>query len=150
MTHRTTTTDEQLPIAVYGTLRVGHSNHRLMAGRTSDIVMGVVDSHELVIDGLPFARPSTRGGLVAEVMWPLPHLHDQVLTDLDRLEGYHPERPEASFYIRTEVTVRTAQGDVQAWLYEAGQRARDRLRHLPATESGDYSTVRRPASEAVA
>ena len=92
--------------------------------------MGVVDSHELVVDGLPFARPSTHGGLVAEVMWPLPHLYDEALNDLDRLEGYHPERPEASFYIRTEVTVRTAQGDVQAWLYEAGEQVRDRLRHL--------------------
>lgn len=149
MTNRPTT-DEQLPIAVYGTLRVGHSNHRLMAGRTSDIAMGIVDSHELVVDGLPFARPSTRGGLVAEVMWPLPLIYDEVLTDLDRLESYHPERPEASFYIRTEVTVRTAHGDVQAWLYEAGQRARVRLRHLPATASGDYSTVRSPTTEAVA
>jgi len=121
-----------------------------MAGRTSDIVTGIVDSHELVVDGLPFARPSTHGGLVVEVMWPLPHLYDEVLDDLDRLEGYHPERPETSFYIRTEVNVHTTQGDVQAWLYEAGERTRERLRHLPATASGDYSTVRRPTTEAVA
>ena len=135
---------EQLPVAVYGTLRVGYGNSRLLAGRTAELTTGVVEGHELVVDGLPFARPSATGRVVVELMWLLPHLYDQVLGDLDRLEGYDPDRTD-SLYVRTEVTVDTANGDVQAWLYEAGERAQARLRFQTAVRSGDYATVRGPA-----
>ena len=143
-------TGEQLPIAVYGTLRVGQHNHRFVAGRIGDIETGTVDSHELVVDGLPFARPASIGNLVVEVMWPLPNIYDEVLADLDRLEGYHPEQPETSFYLRTEVTVHTPAGDVEAWLYEAGTQARHRLGQYPPVESGDFVALRRRVGEEVA
>ena len=149
MSAEASTADERLPIAVYGTLRVGHGNHRLVAGRTSDIVSGVVHSHELVVDGLPFARPSTVGGLLVEVVWPVSELYDDVLAELDRLEGFRPDHGD-SFYVRREVLVSTEQGDVRAWLYEAGERARRSLRLHPRVESGDYTDVRPLAGEAVA
>jgi gamma-glutamylcyclotransferase (GGCT)/AIG2-like uncharacterized protein YtfP len=148
MTTDTTTT--QLPIAVYGTLRVGYHNHRHVAGRTAEITPGVVDGYQLVVEGLPYARPSTTGHLVVEVMWPLPHIYDDVLADLDRLEGYSPDA-DANHYTRTQVTVTTTDGaEVDAWLYEAGEWAQRRLRSYPTVvASGDYTDVRTPAGRRV-
>ena len=148
MTIDSTTTP--LPIAVYGTLRVGYGNHRYVAGRTAEITPGVVDGYELVVEGLPYARPSTTGRLVVEVMWPLPHLYDEVLADLDQLEGYHPDA-DTNHYTRTQVTVTTQDGaGVEAWLYEVGELGRRRLRSYPTVvASGDYADVRRPAARRV-
>ncbi len=140
----------QLPIAVYGTLRVGYGNHRYMAGRTAEIATGVVEGYQLVVDGLPYARQSTTGHLVVELMWPLPHIYDDVLADLDRLEGYRPEA-DSNHYSRTKVTVITADGqDVEAWLYEAGEWAHRRLRSYPTVvASGDYADVHSPTGRRV-
>ena len=46
----TDTTTTQIPIAVYGTLRVGYRNHRFLVGRTAEITRGVVDGYELVVE----------------------------------------------------------------------------------------------------
>jgi len=145
-----TTRGDQIPVAVYGNLRAGYSGYRLLAGRADGAVDGFVDGHELVVDGLPFARPSAAGRLVVEVMWPLPHIYDRVLTDLDRHEGCQPGRADESFYVRVRVNARTAAGEVEAWLYEAGQLIRRRLRWRAAVPSADYAAVRRPAWETVA
>ncbi len=147
---KTDTTTAQLPIAVYGTLRVGYGNHRYMAGRTVDIAAGVVEGYQLVIDGLPYARQSTTGHLVVELMWPLPHIYDEVLADLDRLEGYRPDA-EHNHYTRTQVTVTTTDGqDVEAWLYEAGEWAHRRIRsYSTVVATGDYADVRRPMGRRV-
>lgn len=146
----TDTPTTQIPVAVYGTLRVGYRNHRLLAGRTASIASGVVDGYELVVDGLPFARPSTTGRLVVEVMWLLPDIYDRVLADLDRLEGFDPDAHD-NLYTRVEASVTTTDGhDVQAWLYVAGERATRHLKtYVTAVPSGDYADVSRPTETPV-
>jgi len=145
-----TTRGDQIPVAVYGNLRAGYSGYQLLAGRIDAAADGVVDGHELVVDGLPFARPAAAGKLVVEVMWPLPHIYDSVLADLDHHEGYRAGQEDDSLYARVPVTARTAAGDVEAWLYEAGRLIRSRLSRRAAVPSGDYADVRRGDWETVA
>ncbi|MEZ0368064.1 MAG: gamma-glutamylcyclotransferase, partial [Candidatus Sericytochromatia bacterium] len=40
-----------------------------------------------------------------------------VLEELDELEQYEPGRPEHSFYVRYWLTVATAAGPIEAWVY---------------------------------
>ena len=83
-------------------------------------------------------------------MWLLPDIYGSVLTELDRLEGYDPAADD-SLYDRIQVTVTTAAGqDVEAWLYEAGERAQRRFKaYATPVPSGDFVDVRRPTETTV-
>ena len=134
---------ERRPIAVYGTLRRGFGNHDLLAGRIRQLFPGCVVGYELVVDRIPYARPKPDARLVVEIAWPLPALYDQVLADVDYLEGYNPHNhPRRNLYTRVKVTATTNQQDeVEAWLYEAGPHALDSLAALPAVPGNDYANT---------
>ena len=133
---------EQLPLAVYGTLRRGFWNHDLLAGRIRQLTPGYVAGYELVVIQIPYARPNPDARLVVEIAWPFPALYDQVLADIDRLEGYNPyNHPQHNFYTRVKVIATTNQQDeVEAWLYEVGPHTLDSLADLPAVPGNDYAT----------
>ena len=134
---------ERLPLAVYGTLRQGFGNHHLLTGRIQQIVPGYVAGYELVVDRIPYALPNPDATLVAEVVWPIPALYDQVLADIDYLEGYDPHRhPQHNLYTRVPATATTPKhGEIRTWLYEAGPHARAKLAHLPTQPGGDYANT---------
>ena len=134
---------EQLPLAVYGTLRRGFGNHHLLGGRIQQIVPGSVAGYELVVDRIPYARPNPDARLVVEIVWPLPALYDQILADVDYLEGYNPHaHARHNLYTRVAVTATThQQREVEAWLYEAGPHALTSLAHLPSRPGGDYANT---------
>ena len=134
---------ERLPLAVYGTLRPGFWNHDLLAGRIEQAVPGFVPGYELVVDRIPYALPNPYATLIAEIVWPIPVIYDQVLADIDHLEGYDPHRdPRHNLYVRVPVTATTHQhDDVRAWLYEPGPRTRINLGALIAIPDGDYANT---------
>lgn len=95
--------DETL-VGVYGTLRRGGHNHRLLAvdgarfvGADQIAGFTLYSNH-----AFPYALPSegAHAGIVVEVY----AVDQRVLASLDLLEGFSPERPNDSLYLRTSVT----------------------------------------------
>ena len=88
----------------------------------------------------PAAIPAPDGhvwGEIYEVTDP-----DAVLRALDAIEGYTPEQPDSSLYIRTLVEVTLpAGGGARAWVYFYNAP----LGQAPRISSGDYlDYIRRP------
>lgn len=135
-----------LPFFVYGTLRNGQDNYpRHLAGHTEAEATGVVGGYRMIgyHDGFPFALDgSPDDTITGEVMWIKPEQYETVLSSMDRLEGYKPERQNRSknLYNREVVTVLLADGSsVQAWMYVSTYNY-DYLiaRGIPAIPSGDW------------
>lgn len=124
------------PVFVYGTLRPGHHNHaRLLHGHTISEVPAQVNGFHLFLQGVPYAVPAKHSSvdaptpLIGTLIQIASDRYDQVLANLDTLEGYRPNRPERSHYQRVlvDVTVKAARPDGgtrdtfdQAWIYIAG------------------------------
>ena len=133
-----------LPVFVYGTLRRGQGNYRLLSGRTAAEHPAVLPGHALHDAGLPYVVPgSPTDQVVGELMVVDPGRYAEVLASLDRLEGFRPGCP--SHYVRVAATARYRHGAeeraVEAWVYLAG----DRFRASAATlvSSGDWLAPRR-------
>lgn len=132
-----------LPFFVYGTLRPGQGNHRrLLAGRFTQEIAATLPGHALYGPGLPYVTAGEETSVVVgELIFVAPAGYAEVLTDLDRLEGYRPGR--AGHYDRQEREVRYTGPDgfettVLAWVYLAGPVARERLRPSDRIASGDW------------
>lgn len=113
--------DEQLPLFVFGTLRVGHSNHRLLRGR----YLRVLDAELLGyrrIQPLMIA-PSADGCVDGELFFIKPDRYELTLSECDRLEGIPEGQTSGPFYARIEVTVHVSNEShespdgLRAWAY---------------------------------
>lgn len=112
---------DQLPLFVYGTLRQGQGNYRLLADRTDQEEPASAPGLALFGWSFPYAVPLPDASAVGVLVTITPDLYQDVLVDLDRLEGYRSDRPDRSHYIRSARTVLTAAGDIRtAWIYLAG------------------------------
>ena len=107
--------------------RAGIDNHLTYAGRGS-ITAALFD-----LGLYPAAVPSTEGrvwGEVYEITDP-----PTVLRALDEIEGYRPDDPDRSLYVRAEVEVVIAEdAPVRAWVYFYNAP----LGQAPRIPSGDY------------
>lgn len=93
-----------MKIAVYGTLKQGYGNHRLLFGfeKMKDAVVnnfGLMYSYST--SGFPVAYPCEDSKAHVEIY----DIGDNegVLRNLDSLEGYRENNPKSSMYIRTPV-----------------------------------------------
>lgn len=97
-------------VAVYGTLKKGHGNHRLL---TNSYCLGegfTSEPYPLVIDGLPYVID--RAGKGKRVCVEIYRVDSATLARLDSLEG-HPE-----WYQRKQIQVQLYKGGtVSAWVY---------------------------------
>ena len=120
----------QHPVFVYGTLRVGQGNHRrLLGGRTVNERPCIAEGLAMYGHGIPYAVRSPGSRVVGDLITIDPALYSEVLADLDRLEGYHPDRPDDSHFVRATRPVITNnplpgggtwQAFHTAWIYLAG------------------------------
>jgi gamma-glutamylcyclotransferase (GGCT)/AIG2-like uncharacterized protein YtfP len=140
----------QLPFFVYGTLRPHQGNYeRFLEGRTASEIPGFLDSHALFAAGIPYVVESTSDAVVVgDLVFVLPSDYDEVLADLDRLEGYSPRRGADCHYQRHARPVRylDADGDeatVVAWVYLAGPSARASLAGTMPVPGGDWVALLR-------
>jgi len=115
-------------VAVYGSLLEGLGNHRVLGGSPLVCRTRVAGLRLVSLDACPAALPGG-DGIEVEVY----EVNPGILRRLDQLEGYCPDRPEASMY-RREV-VQTANGlevETYVWANPA------RLRNAPAVPGGDW------------
>lgn len=139
-----------LPVFVYGTLREGHENWAwALRNKTVASTPAQMPGARLVTGGpFPYLLPDSSGTVKGELMWLNPAQAHQVMDDLDMLEGYDPQNPDWSHYVRVRAHVHTDSGPVEAWVYIPapnyerqlrGEVARGRLREVP---DGDWNTQR--------
>jgi gamma-glutamylcyclotransferase (GGCT)/AIG2-like uncharacterized protein YtfP len=95
---------DMVRIFVYGTLKRGYGNHRLLAGRSVFIGDDAIIGKLFDLGAFPAATPEGSDLIQGETYFVGP----KTLRDLDRLEG-HP-----NFYRREVVKTRSG---VDAWVY---------------------------------
>lgn len=116
----------QLPFFVYGTLRQGQGNHRLVAASADAVREALLPRHRLYASGIPYVAETGDPGcaVTGELLLIRPGEYDEVMARLDRLEGYRP--PACQLYVRTacRVLFRDQPGgpwrECEAWVYRGG------------------------------
>jgi len=98
-------------IAVYGSLRKGLGNHRLIANAK---MIGRFDSEPIYNLWDLGAFPGLKEGGSTSVVMEVYEVNDALLSRVDRLEGYDPYS-EPHFYNR--VTIDTPFGEAYTYLY---------------------------------
>lgn len=96
-------------VAVYGTLKFGFANHGLLRHAC---YLGETLLHDITLYDLgwfPAAKLELSGGILAEVYG----VDEDTLAILDHLEGFRPEDPERSLFLRH--AMETPLGE--AWVY---------------------------------
>lgn len=118
-------------VAVYGTLKAGFSNHRLM-GRSTFMGEDVLDGFVMYSLGHFPACIQGEGEIHVEVY----SVPDEDMASLDMLEGYREEHPESSFYLRGKVD--TEHGE--AFMYTLNNR--EYLHGKPPIANGVWKASR--------
>jgi len=143
-------TDERTPSAdrddqldaffVYGTLRPGQWNFRLIAPLVVETMPATLHDHVLYGRLLPFpyAIPG-RGRVVGDVLRVDLGSMPEALRILDALEGYRGEG-QPNHYIRRTVSVVTGRGALLSWVYLASMGA-SRLSPSQVIRTGDWCEV---------
>jgi len=88
-----------MKIFVYGTLKHGYGNNRLLTG-CNLLGPGIIRNHRLYNVGFPIAVKCNKSSAIGEI-WEIPEdLLSSTLSSLDRLEGYREFNPSSSMYTR--------------------------------------------------
>ena len=109
------TTEEPCAIFVYGTLKRGEINHRLLASAIQSIERGWVNGVLHDVGEFP-AMVEGAGRVHGELIWLASDDLSRILPILDRLEGYDPGDEPGSLYHRRIVEV-TAESGTREWAY---------------------------------
>ena len=115
---------ELFNVAVYGTLKAGHGNNRLLQNSRM-IGEGWIHGYKMVASGIPFVfKDEDVDSKVWVEVW---QVDGPTLANLDSLEG-HPD-----WYYRSPVDVHTEGGGMQAEVY-----LNDQHNELPEVVGGVY------------
>jgi gamma-glutamylcyclotransferase (GGCT)/AIG2-like uncharacterized protein YtfP len=152
---------------VYGTLRPGQPNFQRISGLVVRAEPAILRGHVLYGHGMPcpYAGPGS-GRVVGDLLWVKPEAVGEALGILDALEGYREGRG-GNLYERRSLAVTNQRGQVQVWVYLAGDAVLADLTPDLVVPSGDWrhacpsgeasalpdyvgEPVRRPAGRALA
>lgn len=122
-------------IAVYGTLRKGFGNHRLLQN-SKFVGAGLTkEKYKMTASGIPFVNPNKK---VSNIRVEVYDVTDSQLPYVDALEGYNPNDHDGSWYKRTPIEVKLDDGDeIEASIYFSDSEA------ASVIESGDYKDYNR-------
>jgi len=111
--------EKQLPIFVYGTLKEGEHNFRLLEGRLDGVETAELRGFEMYsVHGMFPAIMEGKGAVKGQLIYIHPELYHKVMRKVDRLEGYSENNPGASMYVRKQVFVINSEGNTEpAWVY---------------------------------
>lgn len=130
------------PVFVYGTLRQGQGNNRVVHGgalaykKATIAGIGVYGAHR----GFPYAAEHDSAFTIGEVVW----LSDDAAgTDarqsMDWLEGFNSNRPQHSHYERRRMTATFDDGVSETvWVYLARGSSRSQLQEYDLIREGDW------------
>ena len=107
-----------LRVFVYGTLKPGEANYELYCA--SDVVEAKKAWVRGELYSLPQGYPAMTTGNDKVYGYLLSFANAEVLSSLDELEGYHPQRPnQENFYNRTQVEIFDLENNSLglAWVY---------------------------------
>ena len=123
---------------VYGTLMRGFPLHHLLNDQCEFMGTGTVNGRLMDLGHYPGAVPEEPETVHGEVYrLPAPGL----LASLDRKEGYRPDAPARSLYLRRLTPVRLADGrEVTAWIYWY-HGSSDRAVPIPGGDYRQYVTA---------
>lgn len=120
-----------LPFFVYGTLRPGERNHDLfLRGRVLSEEPGRLPGVRLYEGpGYPYAVEEPGGVVAGELVTARPEAYEELLAELDRLEGYLPGGPRNLYERVLRNVLREGDGAaVRAWVYVAAPAVATELR----------------------
>lgn len=126
-----------LPFFVYGTLLPGQPNYQLW-GRfvLSEKTAVFANGRLLDLGNYPMLVENGNDPVKGMVVTVRPTAYETVLARLDHLEGYDPQNPNRSEYIRVERCVHLADGTaVDAWVYLGQTIFSD---NIPLVKDGDW------------
>lgn len=115
-------------IAVYGSLRKGLGNHRIIESDTTEY-LGEFDSEPIysmyTLGGFPGLHENGNTSIKLEVY----SVDDEVAQSVDWLEGYSPDRP-ATFYDKKSIETPWGAGSIYIYMGNPGEEQ--------LVESGDW------------
>ena len=112
-------------VFVYGTLRQGHHNHRLIMDCKIIDIGRTVNNYAMYANGIPYVSENES---ISQIYGELYLVSQKILLTLDMLEG-HP-----SWYKRKKVPIETFNGKIyNAWLYFNETKTNNLIK------SGDYA-----------
>lgn len=127
MNKEETVTENKVLIAVYGTLRQGFGNHRLINNAE---LMGTFKTEPEFslynLGGFPGLKQDGKTAVTMEVY----AVNDQEARSVDRLEGY---TPGGDNYFYDKIDIETPWGNAGVYIYMGG------VREESFIESGDYT-----------
>lgn len=104
-----------MKIAVYGTLREGYGNHRLLHNCTKVDLGWTDEKYQMTASGIPYVHPTKPLHKVRVEVYDVP---EQQLPYVDMLEGYDPNNHEGSWYKRSPINVTLDNGQkMEASIY---------------------------------
>lgn len=83
---------------VYGTLRPGQSNYRLLRGAVEAEYAALLPGHRMYAQLYPYVAEHPDSQVVGDLIVIERAAYDEVLASLDSLEGYQP--PDRELYVR--------------------------------------------------
>jgi gamma-glutamylcyclotransferase (GGCT)/AIG2-like uncharacterized protein YtfP len=112
------TETKHLPVFVYGTLRRGQSNYSILQGHTIREEQACLHGAQLYDLGFFPMAIEGEGVVSGELMHIRPVTYQEVLANLDMLEGVNRQAPHTGFYRRLARTVQ-AEDETEhlAWVY---------------------------------
>lgn len=129
---------DNMKVAVYGTLRKGFGNHRLL--ETSKYVATINSPKEFLMKNVGFfpalldkeslinSREEANSSVVMEI-YEIPS--NQVLQRLDGLEGFRESYPKSSMYLRKTINL-PEHGEVETYIWNRSHST------LEVIKSGDF------------
>jgi gamma-glutamylcyclotransferase (GGCT)/AIG2-like uncharacterized protein YtfP len=136
----------QYPVLTYGTLRPGNHNYVLLDGYTTyEVDVDVEGFNMYVFSGYPYVIDG-EDTIKATLNFVHADVYDDVMYDLDMLEGFLGEGNPFNHYDRILVDVDFADTTIKAWMYVARDavtvaRVKDQLRYWPFGDWNLYKSV---------
>lgn len=140
--------NQKLPVFVYGTLRSGQGNRRIMASSVTDYKLASIKGIGIYNGDYSFPYAKEHDDPEAIIIGELTWLSDDkegatARSRLDRLEGFNADQPELSHYDRAlkEVTITNSEGKQEthkAWIFLAQGTAKDQLHERDRVRNGDW------------
>lgn len=134
-------TERELPVFVYGTLLPGFGNYQWhLEGHTTLEEKATIGGRMYDYMGhYPVVDVVESGIISGMVMYINPDVYNEVLYNLDCLEGYEPGG-KSNLYNRVVVKAKTESGDeVECYTYSMGAIFRADSSTLPPIEDGDWA-----------